>query len=382
MICKYCGAELPDGIFFCSNCGKKTANVPSPSVETIVEPVTYPAPPVAAPQPAPVPQPAPEPEPVVIPEPVVSTPEPETVVIPEPVDNSVPVFTPEPQINPAPAFTPEPQINPAPSFNPEPQINPAPAFNPEPQINPASAFNSQPQINPAPTYNAQPMAKSAPTNEKKSSGIPGFILGICSVVCCPLGLVLGIIGAILNLKALKNTNKKVLTIIGTILSFLGILCGVICIIVLLINLPKNVFGFGGKPGGEVAGKSFVADDNSYLVFDENDFTWYSSKKNQDNCLSGTYIAYYGYDAVSYLENSLYEYGLDENTLSTFCDQQNDNFYSLENLCVLVLTKDSETIDGQTTEISPTTVYYYGFYSDKCIDAANMNTRNSIFFEED
>ena len=110
MFCRKCGAKLPDGVPFCSNCGTPTAVTPSA--------------PMAAPT-------------AVVPPAAPVMPVPPTAPVPEPI---APVETPV-----APAEEPAPEAAPAPAAEPAPETAPAPAAEPAPTASdPASFFNAPP----------------------------------------------------------------------------------------------------------------------------------------------------------------------------------------------------------------------------------------------
>ena len=110
MFCRKCGAKLPDGVPFCSNCGTPTAVTPSA--------------PMAAPT-------------AVVPPAAPVMPVPPTAPVPEPI---APVETPV-----APAEEPAPEAAPAPAAEPAPETAPAPAAEPAPTASdPASFFKAPP----------------------------------------------------------------------------------------------------------------------------------------------------------------------------------------------------------------------------------------------
>ena len=110
MFCRKCGAKLPDGVPFCSNCGTPTAVTPSA--------------PMAAPT-------------AVVPPAAPVMPVPPTAPVPEPI---APVETPV-----APAEEPAPEAAPAPAAEPAPEAAPAPAAEPAPTASdPASFFTAPP----------------------------------------------------------------------------------------------------------------------------------------------------------------------------------------------------------------------------------------------
>ena len=59
-------------------------------------------------------------------------------------------------------------------------------------------------------------------NPSDGHALAGFILGICSMVCCCIGLPSGILGIIFSAKGLKSNKRKGLAIPGLILSILSV----------------------------------------------------------------------------------------------------------------------------------------------------------------
>ena len=137
MFCRKCGAKLPDGVPFCSNCGTPTAVTPSAPMAAPTA-VVPPAAPVM-----PVPPTAPVPEPIA------------------PVETPVaPAEEPAPEAAPAPAAEPAPEAAPAPAAEPAPEAAPAPAAEPAPEAAPAPAAEPAPTASdPASFFTAPPMAR-------------------------------------------------------------------------------------------------------------------------------------------------------------------------------------------------------------------------------
>ncbi len=67
----------------------------------------------------------------------------------------------------------------------------------------------------------------------------GLILGICSMVCCCIGLPAGIVGIIFSAKGLKSKTRKGMAIPGLILSILAV-----------INFFSFWIGFAEGLGGD------------------------------------------------------------------------------------------------------------------------------------
>ena len=132
MFCRKCGAKLPDGVPFCSNCGTPTAVTPSAPMAAPTA-VVPPAAPVM-----PVPPTAPVPEPIA------------------PVETPVaPAEEPAPEAAPAPAAEPAPEAAPAPAAEPAPEAAPAPAAEPAPEAPAQPGYN--PPVGTYPNY-TQPNA--------------------------------------------------------------------------------------------------------------------------------------------------------------------------------------------------------------------------------
>ncbi len=65
-------------------------------------------------------------------------------------------------------------------------------------------------------------ATSETTSEEDKAALTGFILGIVSSVLCCIGLPTGIIGIIKSAKGLRSRSRKVMAILGLILSIVSI----------------------------------------------------------------------------------------------------------------------------------------------------------------
>lgn len=71
-------------------------------------------------------------------------------------------------------------------------------------------------------------------SQKKGNAVASLVLGICSVVCCGLGFILGVIGLINGIVGLKKKQKKGMSITGVVLSSIGILLGIIVAVATVI----------------------------------------------------------------------------------------------------------------------------------------------------
>lgn len=75
-----------------------------------------------------------------------------------------------------------------------------------------------------------------PVKQKKGNAVASLVLGICSIVCCSIGGILGIIGLINGIVGVKKKQKKGLAVTGIILSSIGILLGILV-------LAGSIIGF-------------------------------------------------------------------------------------------------------------------------------------------
>ncbi|MBR5968411.1 MAG: zinc-ribbon domain-containing protein [Lachnospiraceae bacterium] len=185
--CTNCGADIPDGNIFCTNCGTKVDAMPAAPVFTEPE---QPSAPVSTEseltlqpeQPAPAPvysEPAPE-----------FRPEPK----PEPAPQPTPVYT-EPK--PAPAYRPEPA--------PAPRTNTEAAFGVAPAAPGANYSKPAPEPYPQnPPYQPAPVQYEEDPAESKVVSTAGFFW-LSFLYCIP---VIGFIAAIIIACAAKNLNIK------------------------------------------------------------------------------------------------------------------------------------------------------------------------------
>lgn len=146
------------------------------------------------------------------------------------------------------------------------------------------------------------------------------------------------------------------------------------LLVLTIVLALTGCSFILKEKSLVENTSWVASDNSEMVFEEKDFKWYKSQDDHsDNYYYGTYEFYIGEEAVEFITTDLSSYNVTEEELEGIF-ARNAN-YSRENFVVFNLNYDGITIDGETTKPSNSLVPWYGFILDDntVLDVANMNT---------
>lgn len=244
-----------------------------------------------------------------------------------------------------------------------------------------------------PYYNSSMPTYGAPTPQKQSNGfgIASLVLGILSLtVCCLIGPLLGLIGIILGIVGLckKNAGKGT-SIAGIITSVLGIIVSIV-LYVLMVQGTLAFIDYAEETVNEVIesmnpfyNHTFEARDGSTIYFQRDySFIWYlSDDDHSDNYSSGTYEVYMAGAASEYLSIDLSEFGVTESEIDAYFDRNSDSeFYSEENLCVLVLRNEETIIDGViAVEGDSAVTYYFGFYKDGIYDAVNMNTANYAYF---
>lgn len=279
------------------------------------------------------------------------------------------------------------------------------------------------------TAQATPYYTEPAQPPKKGMAITSMVIGILSMtLCCVGGSVLGLIGFILGIVALaKKKGGTGMSIAGIATSVIGMLIGVYALIYIFVfGLAFSVaaseefsddsyyddyydydFDYDAEDGLEFdfdynldyhydssepttelydtnfSGNSFKLEDDSVIYFEEDgSFYWYQSDDNHDNYYySGTYSEYYGEDAVDYIIYGLSEYGVTEEELDAYFERnEDDDFYSVDNFCCLILHNDELIIDGENTLDTPHDTPYMGFYYDGIYDGANMNTGDYSYFE--
>lgn len=98
-----------------------------------------------------------------------------------------------------------------------------------------------------------------PVKQKKGNAVASLVLGICSIVCCSIGGILGIIGLINGIVGVKKKQKKGLAVTGIVLSSLGIVVGLIVFVGTIIGFTMfgstiiGVIKFAQSPAGQGIG---------------------------------------------------------------------------------------------------------------------------------
>lgn len=127
-----------------------------------------------------------------------------------------------------------------------------------------------------------------------------------------------------------------------------------------------------------------ANDGSQMVFNEDQsFAWYQSKdEKEDNYFAGTYDFYIGQEAMDYLTGTLSEYGVTEENMQWYFD--NNEEYSLENFVCFTMNNQSFLLDGEEQLSEEKRSSYFGFLleDDTFLDIANMTTGTYYSFSKE
>lgn len=122
-------------------------------------------------------------------------------------------------------------------------------------------------------------SSSAETKKKSGLSVTSFILGIASVVCCPLGVLTGLAGLIFGIiSRVKKQGKKGLSIFGIILSAFGIILSIIVLIVMIIMIiasvsaVQTVKNYNSSHPSALSNIEIVGDAIKNVDFDEVDLT--------------------------------------------------------------------------------------------------------------
>lgn len=127
----------------------------------------------------------------------------------------------------------------------------------------------------------------------------------------------------------------------------------------------------------VLGHSFIASDNSYIIFNKDKtFYWYEDKENlSDNYYYGTYTIYRGENAVEYIAKDLAVYSVTEKEQRRLLENKSIDLYYNWNLknTKLVINGEEQIIDKDT--------HFYGILSENydVFNLVNMDAANYATF---
>ena len=163
-------------------------------------------------------------------------------------------------------------------------------------------------------------------------------------------------------------------------------CSVLLMVSMLLGLTAcsstDVKDSTNEQVKDFQGSSFSAGDGSVIYFEKNgEFAWYlSDEDHDDNYYSGNYELYFGEDAEDFIVNSIPEFGVTQDELDKFMNQnEGDDLYKEENFCCMVLDNQEVTMEGALMDVEAFKSYYMGFYEDGYLDVANMSSANYYSF---
>ena len=255
-------------------------------------------------------------------------------------------------------------------------------------------------------------------------GIASFILGICAIISSVFifpSVLFGILSIIFGIVALVKKSKKVMPVVGIVLSAVSgiISIFVICLMFLFAGfvdkvnnddklrenigdkiqqkiekfqdevdnnaeLKKGLTQFYNDISegitdeldieNKIDGNSFKASDGSLIEFNDNGtYTWYKDANNKsDNYYVGKYKTYLGDRAVEKIDE---KFGFNNEAYKHNTEILRTDIY------FLVLDKEYTVIDGKKEDTVQTVHYALFFYNgdeEKC-DGMNLNTQNIVHF---
>lgn len=236
-------------------------------------------------------------------------------------------------------------------------------------------------------------------------GIAAFVLGIVAFLSAIFvfpSIILAIISIILGIVALAKKSKKVMPVVGIVLSSIAAIISILVVIGIVIfagfvdkvnnddELKTKVEEgmiqfFNGVTEGitdeldvedKIEGNSFKASDGSLIKFNnDGTYIWYQNSENtDDNYYKGRYTSYLGDSAIEKIQE---EFSFDEEAYKYNTKILRTDIYYLK------LEKEETVINGEKKTTPQTTNYALFFYngsSDEC-EGMNLNTQNLVHFEK-
>ena len=154
-------------------------------------------------------------------------------------------------------------------------------------------------------------------------------------------------------------------------------------IILYLFFSYLIYGKDKYNYGHIKGNSYIANDNSYLVLnDDKTFYWYKDKDNKDSYYYGKYSVYRGENAINYITSQMSAYEITEEeqrkTIENI-DIKNakDHYYLLNLNNERVFENGKEAMLFKETR-------YYGFATQDYdeLDFLNVDAQNYAIFTLD
>ena len=252
-------------------------------------------------------------------------------------------------------------------------------------------------------------------NDKKTLSTVTLILGILSVtICCCIGIIPGTIAIIVGIVALIKEPR------GRLISGIGIALSVVAVILSLIVVLSNIgvmlsdtinsnndiedateelkdslddlfeddydydYDYDYDDTVHFWGSRYIGSDDSVIYFyDDDTFHWFRYDYDYDNLNSGEYKVLFGEDARDWLVYEHPEYGVTTDELDDYSARNSDEeLYSEENLTILILESTEIIQNGEISDRTPYTTYYYGYSNEEGFDGVNLKTFNPMVLYND
>ena len=231
------------------------------------------------------------------------------------------------------------------------------------------------------------MEENKQIKENSGIGIVSFVLGIIAIMTSFFvipSVLLAIVSIITGIIALVKKSKKVMPVVGIVLSATKLALDITNDIDLndeiksgLTQLYNDISkGITDELNIEnkLGGYSWEASDGSLLELnDDGRYYWYKNAEDKtDNYYTGTYKSYLGDSAIEKIDN---EFIFNEEAYEKNSTILRTDIYYLE------LQKQETVINGKKTDTIQKTQYALFFYNantDKC-EGLNLNTQNLVYF---
>lgn len=120
------------------------------------------------------------------------------------------------------------------------------------------------------------------------------------------------------------------------------------------------------------GYKYTSSDGSVMYcYDNGEFYWFRYDNDYNNLNNGSYTVITGEAARNWLVYEHPEYGVTAQEL----DDYNARVNPTGELTILILNSESVVKDGQPSDKTPYTTYYFGYSDRNGFDGANLNTLN-------
>ena len=185
--------------------------------------------------------------------------------------------------------------------------------------------------------------------------------------------------AVYPAQPVAKPKKKLKT--GAIIAIVAgavVLVGVLAVTALVIGLSAFSSSAQGKTMDQISGHDWIGGDGSLLrLRQDGSFSFYKDPDiTDDNYKAGTYRVYQGADALSFVSDSLSEYGLtyEEQFQYIYQLSGSNSKNMLKQYYCYVLYHDEFMLDGEA-QTPPQDMPFVGFYSEenKTLDVLSLSS---------